>query len=32
MGTDHRMVPAIKQTLSMLGQAREALAGIATLD
>ena len=25
MGTDHRMVPAIKQTLSMLGQAREAL-------
>jgi hypothetical protein len=25
MGTDHRMVPAIKQALSMLGQAREAL-------
>jgi hypothetical protein len=25
MGTDHRIVPAIKQALSMLGQAREAL-------
>ena len=25
MGEDHRIVPAIKQALSMLGQAREAL-------
>jgi hypothetical protein len=25
MGVDHRIVPAIKQALSMLGQAREAL-------
>jgi hypothetical protein len=25
MGADHRIVPAIKQALSMLGQAREAL-------
>jgi hypothetical protein len=25
MGADHRILPAIKQALSMLGQAREAL-------